>query len=131
MESIIVITIIVIMTGTVAFSGLRYIEQARRARTEAQISTLRLALHAYFLDTGRYPTVDQGLDALWERPVLTPVPHGWRGPYLEGPVGTDGWGRELEYRRSQADPVPFVIRSFGADGLAGGTGDDADVSSIE
>ncbi len=128
-ESIIVITIVIILSGSVAFSAVRYVERARRASSQAQISALQLALHAYYLDTGVYPTEAQGLESLWECPTLSPVPAGWSGPYVERPVGTDAWGRALDYRRPGPNGLPFEIRSFGADGLPGGGGDDADVSS--
>jgi len=120
---------VIIMSGTVAFSAVRYVEQARRASTEAQLASLQLALHAYYLDTGTYPTTGQGLQALWEPPLLTPVPVGWRGPYVERPVTVDGWGRPFDYQRRNDGGVPFVITSFGADGLPGGSGGGDDVTS--
>jgi general secretion pathway protein G len=128
-ESIIVIAIIIILSGTMAFSAVRYVDRARRAATRAQVATVRLALHAYFLDTGAYPTQAQGLDALWECPVLAPVPTGWSGPYVDGPVTSDSWGRSLEYRVPGSGGLPFDVLSFGADGLPGGSGNDADVTS--
>ncbi len=128
-ESIIVIAIIIILSGTVSFSAVRYLEQARVASTRAQVDAVTLALHAYYLDTGAYPTEPQGLGALWEKPSLSPVPSGWAGPYVERPVGTDSWGHDLIYRRPGPGGLPFEVVSYGADGRPGGGGHDADISS--
>ncbi len=128
-ESIIVIGIIIVLSGTVSFSAVRYLEQARSAATRAQVNAVSLALHAYYLDTGVYPTEPQGLAALWEKPTLAPVPGGWTGPYLERPVGTDSWGNELIYRRPGPAGLAFEVASYGADGRPGGEGRDADISS--
>lgn len=130
-EAIIVIAIVIIMSGTVAFSAVRYVERARRASTESRIAATRIALHAYYLDTGTYPTQAQGLDALWTRPVLAPVPSGWRGPYVEAPVTEDAWGNELEYRLGNRGRTSFELVSLGADGLPGGSGDNADIGTTQ
>ncbi|MFW5741709.1 MAG: type II secretion system major pseudopilin GspG [Spirochaetota bacterium] len=128
-ESIIVIAIVIILTGTVAFSAARYVGRARAASTRAQIAALTIALHAYFMDCGRYPSEGQGLDALWERPGLAPVPDGWNGPYVERRVVRDGWGNAFDYRTPGPGGLAFEIVSTGADGFPGGSGDDADISS--
>lgn len=128
-ETIIVLAIIVIMTSTVAFTALRYVEQARIASARAQVAALTVALHAYSIDCGDYPTEAQGLASLWEPPAIAPVPGGWRGPYIDRPIAPDPWGRAYEYRRPGPAGLAFEIISFGADGLSGGNGDDADISS--
>jgi general secretion pathway protein G len=128
-ESIIVITIVLILTGTVAFTATRYVDRARMASAQSQIAELELALQAYYLDTGSYPTAGQGLDALWSRPTLSPVPPQWDGPYVDGRITADPWGNRYEYRVPGVGGLPFEIVSYGADGLAGGTGSDADISS--
>lgn len=128
-ESIIVIAIVIILTGTVAFSAARYVGRARTASTRAQIGALSIALHAYYMDCGRYPSEAQGLDALWEQPALAPVPAGWDGPYVERRVVHDAWGNPFDYRSPGPDGLPFEIVSRGADGLPGGGDDDADISS--
>jgi general secretion pathway protein G len=130
-ESIIVIAIVIILSGTVAFSAARYVGRARVAGTRAQIAALAIALHAYYLDTGSYPTEAQGIAALWAEPILAPLPTGWRGPYVERPVETDSWGYAFVYRRPGPGGLPFEIVSAGADGLPGGAGDEADISSAQ
>ena len=128
-EAIIVIAIVFTLSGTVAVSAFRYIDRARIAATRAQIESLRLALHAYYIDTGSFPTEAQGLSALWSKPVLAPIPVGWAGPYLDRPAGVDAWGTAFLYRRDQYGDTPFEIVSLGADALPGGNGSDADISS--
>ena len=128
-ESIIVIAIIIILSGTVSFSAVRYIEQARVASTRAQIAALELSLHSYYLDTGVYPTEAQGLAALWEKPTLAPMPDRWNGPYLDRPLGVDAWGSAFVYRRPGPGGLAFEVVSYGSDGMPGGSGSDADISS--
>lgn len=128
-ESIIVIAIVIVLSGTVAFSAARYVGRARVAASRASIAALTVALHAYYLDTGSYPTEAQGLDALSRLPVVAPHPTGWRGPYLERPVVADAWGHPFDYRRPGTDGAPFTVASRGADGLPGGDGDAADLDS--
>jgi len=70
-EAIVVMAIIVLLTGTVAFTAVRYVERARRASAQIQIESFGLALQAYYLDTGWYPTDSQGLASLWEQLVGT------------------------------------------------------------
>ena len=105
-EAIVVIAIIVLLTGTVAFTAVRYVERARRASAQIQIENLGLALQAYYLDSGRYPTDSQGLASLWEQPVLAPIPESWAGPYIDRPIGTDPWGRPFDYRVPGPGGVP-------------------------
>jgi general secretion pathway protein G len=128
-ESIIVIAIIIILSGTVSFSAVRYLEQARTASARAQIAALELSLHSYYLDTGAYPTEAQGLAALWEKPTLAPTPDRWNGPYLGRPLGVDPWGSAFVYRRPGPAGLAFEVVSYGADGTPGGSGRDADISS--
>lgn len=128
-ESIIVIAIVIILSGSVAFSAVRYVERARIASARAQVSAYQLALHAYYLDTGTYPAEAQGLRALWEKPTIAPVPSGWSGPYVERPIGPDPWGSEYGYERPGPGGLPFVVRSPGPDRLRGGEGIDADITS--
>lgn len=130
-ETIVVIAIVVLLTSTVAFTASRYIEQARRARVRIQLEGISLALHAYYLDNNTYPTEGQGLAALWQRPVLHPSPDTWSGPYLDGPPPDDPWGSPYEYSRPGPNGLPFEVRSFGADGLRGGSREAADVSTAE
>jgi general secretion pathway protein G len=88
-----------------------------------------MALNSYFLDCGVYPTTEQGLQALWEKPILEPVPKGWEGPYIDKAVPNDPWNNEFEYLNPGPHGLPFGVRSFGADGAEGGESRDNDISS--
>lgn len=130
-ETLIVITIILVLTSTVGFTAFRYLPTARVAAARSQIETLSLALNAYMLDNDRYPTEGQGLHALWRRPNLEPVPQGWKGPYLSKEVPNDPWGNSYIYRVPGPSGLPFEIISYGSDGIEGGDGNDTDLSSWE
>ena len=86
---------------------------------------LRKALDTYRLDTGGYPTTEQGLAALNARPANAA---NWNGPYLQRPVPLDPWGKPYQYK-SPGDHDEFDLFSFGKDGQPGGTGDAADITS--
>jgi general secretion pathway protein G len=130
-EVLIVIAIILILTSGVGFMAFRYIAKSRQVTARSQIETLSLALDAYALDCLRFPTTEQGLNALWTRPTVEPVPEGWDGPYVTKKVTVDPWGHPYEYREPGPNGLPFGIRAFGADGQEGGEGNDRDLSSWE
>jgi general secretion pathway protein G len=130
-ETIIVITIILILSAAVGFSSIRYIESARLAACKNQIETLRLSLQSYYLDCGSYPSQAQGLNALWEKPILSPVPAAWHGPYTDRQIPKDSWNRDYIYKNPGDKNLPFTIISYGADGQEGGEGQNADIYSWE
>jgi general secretion pathway protein G len=130
-ETIIVIGIILILTSSVGFMAYRYIDRAKQAAAQNQIETIVLALNAYMLDCGRYPTEEQGLQALWEKPHLEPVPSDWTGPYVGKKIPLDPWGEPYEYTEPGPNGLPFAVMSFGADRTEGGEGDAQDLSSWE
>ena len=130
-ESIIVITIVLILTGAVGVAGVRYVDRARASGTLSEISALGLALDSYYLDNGVYPTAEQGLGALWAAPSLPPVPKGWAGPYVSKNDFSDAWDREYLYAVPGPQGLAYSIRSLGADGAEGGEGKDADINSWE
>jgi general secretion pathway protein G len=85
-----------------------------------QIEALGLVLEDFRRDVGRYPTSDEGLRALRERPADLA---SWRGPYVREDVPPDPWGRPFVYRSTGLD---YELSSLGADGRPGGTGSNAD-----
>ncbi len=131
MEILIVLTIIVILTATVGFMAVRYVDRARRVSARDQIETLSLAVSAYALDCKQYPSQEQGVDALWVKPVLEPMPAGWSGPYVTRKISSDPWDHPYEYTVPGPNGLPFGLRSFGADGKEGGQGNDEDITSWE
>jgi general secretion pathway protein G len=89
----------------------------------AQLDAIEKALDQYRLDTRRYPSAEQGLAALVTRPGNEP---NWSGPYLKRAVPNDPWGRPYVYR-TPGQKGEFDLVSYGRDGKAGGTGEDADI----
>jgi general secretion pathway protein G len=130
-ETLIVVAIVLILSSSVGFIAYRYVDKAKTVAARSQIETYALALDSYFVDCARYPSQEQGLAALWEKPSTEPVPSLWRGPYVNRPIQKDPWGSPYEYFAPGRSGLPYGLRSLGADGKEGGDGDDADVSSWE
>jgi general secretion pathway protein G len=129
-ELIVVIVVIAILAGLVGPMVFGNVADARTQGARAQIELLGLALDSYRLDTGQYPTTDQGLAALRRLPSVEPVPRRWRGPYLRKEVPDDSWGRPFVYRSPGAqDAAGYDLYTLGRDGRPGGEGEDADVTS--
>ena len=129
-ELLVVIIVLGTLATLVAPNIFRHVGAAKETTARAQIEMLGAALDAYRLDAGRYPTTQQGLEALWTAPTADPRPLGWRGPYLRKAVPLDPWGRAYEYRSpGTASGMGFDLLSRGADGRDGGTGEDADILS--
>jgi general secretion pathway protein G len=130
-ETLVVIAIALILTGMIGFAAIRNVEQARRVAAQTHIETYSIALNSYYFDNKRFPSTEQGLDALWEKPVSDPVPGNWNGPYLTREPDLDPWDNPYSYENPGPNGLPFAIISFGADGLPGGEGNDQDISSWE
>lgn len=128
-ETIVVLAIILILTAGVAVSVVKYIDKARITTAKSQIEVYKFALQSYYIDCGVYPSSEQGLKALFEKPVLYPVPENWDGPYIDKVVQKDPWGNEYVYTTLTTNGLPFTITSYGADGREGGEGNDADLYS--
>jgi general secretion pathway protein G len=128
-ETIVTITIILILSAAVGFSAIKYVEKAKIAACRNQIETFRIALQSYHLDCGHYPTETQSLGALWEKPILSPVPTNWNGPYVDRQIPKDPWGNDFVYKNPGEKNLPFTIMSYGADGKAGGEEANAEIHS--
>jgi general secretion pathway protein G len=125
LELLVVVAIIGLLAGYV---GPKYFGQLGKAEVKAaraQISALEKALDHYRLDTGHYPTTEQGLQALVKKPASEPK---WLGPYLQKDVPPDPWGKAFIYK-SPGQHGDFDLTSLGRDGKPGGTGEDADITS--
>ncbi|HZM33730.1 MAG TPA: type II secretion system major pseudopilin GspG [Burkholderiales bacterium] len=123
LELLVVIVIIGLLAGYVAP---RYFSQVGRSEVQvarAQIDSIEKALDQYRLDVRRYPSAEEGLDALVAKPVSA---INWNGPYLKKAVPADPWGRPYVYR-TPGEKSEFALFSLGRDGRAGGSGADADV----
>ncbi|MDR2739845.1 MAG: type II secretion system major pseudopilin GspG [Treponema sp.] len=130
-ETLIVIGIILILTSSVGFTAVKYLDKAKAVTARSQIETFSLGMDAYFFDCGSYPPDIHGLDALWKKPDSGVPADSWNGPYINKPVPRDPWDNEYEYIIPGYNDMPYSIRSFGRDGKEGRTGNDADICSWE
>ncbi len=124
-ELLIVMVIIGLLAALVGPKFFGKIGKSRQKAAKAQITLFETALDTYRLDVGRYPTTDQGLEALRTKPDGA---ERWDGPYLPKEIPMDPWGHPYEYR-SPSEHGEFEIVSLGADGSAGGEGEDGDIAS--
>jgi general secretion pathway protein G len=125
-ELLVVVTIIAMFAALVGPRLFRQVGRSRITAARAQINSFQTALGAYKLDTGRFPTTEQGLEALRIQPDETPR---WDGPYLPQEIPLDPWGNPYVYRYPGEHGDEPDIVSLGLDGREGGEGDDADVVS--
>jgi len=125
-ELIVVVLILGLLAGLVVPRLFRHVTQAKITVAKAQIAAFQTALGAYKLDTGNFPTTDQGLQALR---TLPPGVNNWNGPYLPKDIPMDPWNRPYIYKYpGEHGDEPDII-SYGADGLPGGEGENADILS--
>jgi general secretion pathway protein G len=128
-ETLIVMAIVLILTAAVGFNAVKQLDKAKIVTAKSQIETFSLALDSYYMDNGMYPSQEQGLNALWEKPSSSPEPAGWNGPYLTKPVPKDPWGNEYQYTVPGNNGLPYGVMSYGKDGTEGGENNDADITS--
>ena len=126
-ELLVVMVIIGLLAALVGPRFIRQEEKAKVKAAKAQIELLSTSLDTFRLDGGRYPTTQEGLEALRTQPGGL---ERWDGPYLKKDVPLDPWGKPYIYK-SPGDHGPFDILSYGADGAPGGDGDNHDISSWE
>lgn len=125
-ELMVVLVIIGVLAALIVPNVLDRADDARVTAARTDVNNIAQALKLYKLDNLRYPTSEQGLQALVARPSTGPQPLNWK-PYLEK-LPADPWGRPYQYL-SPGLKGEFDVFSFGADGKAGGTGRDADIGS--
>lgn len=127
-ELVVVIIVLGLLAGLVGPRIFGRVSEAKTTTARTQIELLGVALDSYRLDNGSYPTTEQGLEALRERPVREPVPANWKGPYLRKAVPLDPWGQPYVYTTGSNQAAEFELRSLGKDGKPGGEGEDADIT---
>jgi general secretion pathway protein G len=127
-EMMVVIAIIGALATIVAPTVFRNLGDANVTAARSQIEIIAMALENYRMDTGAYPTTEQGLTALRTRPESALA--GWRGPYLRKPVPVDPWRRAYVYASPGThNPESFDLYTLGRDGVISGEGEDADITS--
>ena len=138
-ETLAVLAITAALTAGCTISVTKLITSAKKTSARNQIEQYSAALQTYFLDCGRFPTTEQGLAALWEKPVLYPIPENWDGPYLERRPAADPWGTNFEYLSAESSVMPsevpanlpYVLICYGADKEKGGSANGTDIVSWE
>ncbi|MBV8772499.1 MAG: type II secretion system major pseudopilin GspG [Deltaproteobacteria bacterium] len=119
-----VVILIIGLLATIVVQNLRSAtDKAKRVKAQADISQIKSALDRYYLDAGSYPSSDQGLSALVSAPTSGNDPKDWGGPYIER-IPLDPWGHAYVY---QSDGNEYLLKSYGADGVEGGEGKNADI----
>jgi general secretion pathway protein G len=125
-ELLVVILILAVLAALVVPRLLGRTDDAKRAKAAADIKSLETQLNAFRLDCDRYPTTEEGLDALMVEPSDV---RNWKGPYIERGIPLDPWQNPYVYENLGNDQ--FTLISYGADGAPGGEGKDADINSDE
>lgn len=124
---LIVVMVIIGMLAALVFPKLMpKVGKGKQSAAKAQIELLGQALDQFRLDTGRYPTTEEGLQAL----VTDPGIKGWDGPYLKKALPNDPWGNPFHYE-SPGNHGDYDLYSYGADGNPGGEGENKDINSWE
>ncbi len=127
-EVMVVVAILGILAALIVPKIIGRSDDARIVAAKQDVATLVAALKLYRLDNQRYPTSDQGLKALVEKPTTDPVPNNWKaGGYLDK-LPKDPWGNPYQYLQPGVHGE-IDIYSLGADGQPGGSGPDADIGS--
>lgn len=128
LELIVVIIVLGLLAGLVAPQIFGRVSEAKTITAKTQMALIGTALDNFRLDNGSYPTTEQGLQGLRDKPLREPVPSNWKGPYLRKEVPLDPWARAYLFRSpGTRNPNGYDIMTLGRDGKAGGTGEDVDL----
>ena len=131
-EIMAVVVIIGLLMAIVGNAIVGNLAKARMTTTKAQVQALEAAITTYQMDNGRFPTSDQGLRALIEKPSGAPEPYDWRpGGYLsKRELPRDAWNNEFQYASpGERNPDSFDLWSLGRDGKPGGLEEDSDIGN--
>lgn len=128
LEVMVVMVIIGILAALIVPNVMGRLDEAKTTAAKTDLTSLANALKMYRLDNGRYPSTEQGLQALKVRPEIAPVPKNWKtGGYLDN-LPRDPWGNEYKYLQPGVHGE-FDVFTLGADGAPGGEGQDADIGN--
>jgi general secretion pathway protein G len=131
LELMVVVVILGILAAFVVPRISKRPEDARVTKAKIEIANLEQALELYYLDNGTYPTTEQGLRALIEKPQSGEIPENWKaGGYLAKPkMPEDPWGNKYQYLAPGEHNSDFDLYSLGKDGVEGGEGYDSDITN--
>jgi general secretion pathway protein G len=124
-ELLVTLVILGLLVGLVGPQFFGKVDSSKVKTSQIQVSKLKVALQTYRLDMGNYP---DALIKLWQRPADANA--YWSGPYIDGQVPLDNWGREYQYQVDSKSDIGFSLYSFGADGVSGGEGLNADIGYL-
>lgn len=130
-EILAVLALLAVLMLLVAPNIIDNLNKAKVEATKTQIAATENVLTNYFMDNNCYPTTEQGLKALLDKPSLPPVPDNWAGPYTNKKnLPTDGWNKELHYVYPGVhNTEKYDLFSYGADNAEGGTKFNADIGN--
>jgi general secretion pathway protein G len=127
-ELVVVIIVLGLLAGIVAPQIFGRVSEAKSVAARSQLELFGVALDSYRLDNGAYPSTEQGLAALRDKPARDPLPANWRGPYLRKEIPLDPWQRPYVYRSpGERNKGGFDLMTYGRDGKPGGDGEDGDL----
>lgn len=129
-ELLIVMVILGLLASLVGPRLFGQLDASKVKAARTQIEMAGAALDTYRLDMSRYPSTEEGLAALSEKPADAADAAKWRGPYLKKRVDKDPWGNSYVYK-APGEKADYELSSLGADGKEGGSGDAADIHSWE
>ena len=128
-EIMVVVVILGILAAIVAPNVMRRIDDAQVTKVSSDLRTIETALNLYRMDNFRYPTSEQGIKALYEKPNDSSVRNWKEGGYLDSSGRKDPWGNDYRYVYPGSHGKEFDIFTYGADNQEGGEGLDADIGN--
>ena len=127
-ELMVVLLILGILAVAIVPNVVGKTDRAKRTKAESDVAVIEQLLDQFYLDMGRYPTTEEGLNALYYAPEQDQ--EKWHGPYPKKPISKDPWGHDYVYESPGThSSLPYEVSSYGRDGKEGGEGEDADVIS--
>lgn len=128
-ELMVVVLIIGLLSAAAMVAFMPMLGQGRSARIASDMRAIDSALTMYMGDMGGLPSTQEGLDVLVQRPMGHRRADAWNGPYLQTGLPEDPWGVPYQYFLPGRGGQPYEVVTFGADGVPGGEGDNADIDN--
>ncbi len=137
-ETLAVLAVTAVLACQVSVAAMDMVQKGKVSLAKSQLENYRMALQCFYIDCGRFPSDEEGLDALWSKPD-SQSEENWAGPYTDRKISADPWGNKYFYYSGDSmslpskvpEGIPFVLFSLGSDGKEGGTGHGKDIVSWE
>jgi len=130
LEMLVVLVIIGLLAGLVGPKLFKQVDVSKVKTAKTQIKMLKGTLEVMRLDTGRFPSTEEGLQSLQTAPQSEQIKSLWKGPYLDEDIPLDPWNNKYLYAFPGAEGKPFALYSLGADLQVGGEGYNADLGYL-